>query len=213
MLQLALRDRLSGEVSLHLRLIASEVTQHEECAAQQSAPQVVPVIPVELCIHRVEFSHRPGEIDGIRETDSVGHERDHGQKRQNQAREDDRHLQDIGPRDGRDSAQRRVEHANDPDEQRSHPIVPAENDAHHDRRRIEREPDRRAALDQENDSGQRASDLGVEPPLRGIRTRCRRRPCERWGRRSPRGSPSRWEGRSRTARTACHRRRPDRWWR
>ena len=43
-------------------------------------------------------------------------------------------------------------------------VVPAEDDAHHDGRRIERQPHGRAALDQKNDSGKRAR-LRVEPAL------------------------------------------------
>ena len=42
--------------------------------------------------------------------------------------------------------------------------VPAEDDAHHDRRRIERNARRHAALNQENDRGKRAG-LGIEAPF------------------------------------------------
>ena len=59
---------------------------------------------------------------------------------------------------------RRIEHADDADEQSGHAIVPAEDDAHHDGGRIERESHRRAALDQKDDAGEGAR-FSVEAPF------------------------------------------------
>ena len=50
-------------------------------------------------IYGVELAHRSCEINGVGETDSVRHQRNHGDEAENQAGEDDRHLQHVGPGD------------------------------------------------------------------------------------------------------------------
>src|SRR5580692_10802554 len=61
----ALTDRFAREISLHLALIAAEIGQREEHAADETAPQVVAIVPVEAEIHGIEPSRSPGNSHGI----------------------------------------------------------------------------------------------------------------------------------------------------
>ena len=44
----ALRHRFSGEIALHLRLIAAEVSQRQKHPANYAAPDVIAVVPIEV---------------------------------------------------------------------------------------------------------------------------------------------------------------------
>ena len=82
-------------------------------------------------------------------------------ERHDQAEQDDDHLLHVGPGDRLDAAGDGVEMTRTPMISVVMPVRPAEDDRQHDGRRVERDAHRQAALDQEDDAGQRAR-LGVE---------------------------------------------------
>ncbi len=58
--QAALGNRFAGEVALHLRLIATEVSQGQEHSADKAAPDVVSVVPIEMRGHGIQSSRGAG---------------------------------------------------------------------------------------------------------------------------------------------------------
>src|SRR5579875_687822 len=67
--QPALHNRAAGEVSLHLALITSKIGQSKKCAANQSAPQVVAIGPVQMQINDIQPASSAGKMQGIPERD------------------------------------------------------------------------------------------------------------------------------------------------
>ena len=53
-------ERSRGQVSLHLALVASEVRQHQEEAADEAGPERVGLRQAELELERIQSSHRAG---------------------------------------------------------------------------------------------------------------------------------------------------------
>ena len=49
---------LAGEIALHLRLVRPEIGEREKHTADQPAPDVVPIVPVEARHHGVQPSRR-----------------------------------------------------------------------------------------------------------------------------------------------------------
>src|SRR5664279_5446874 len=63
--QAALGDRFPGEIALHLGLIAAEIREEEEGAADEAAPDVEAVVPIEVGGDGVEASGRARQIYGV----------------------------------------------------------------------------------------------------------------------------------------------------
>ncbi len=65
--QAALGDRFAGEVALHLRLIAAEIGKEKEGAAQQAAPDIEAVVPIEVSGDGVQPSGGARQKNGVAE--------------------------------------------------------------------------------------------------------------------------------------------------
>ena len=65
----ALGDGASREIALHLRLVAAEVGEKQERAAEQAAPDVVTVVPIEVGGHHVEAAGGARQVDGVAKRD------------------------------------------------------------------------------------------------------------------------------------------------
>ena len=152
----ALRDRLAGQIPLHLRLIASEIREGEKRASNQSAPKVVTVIRIEVKIHCAELSRCAGQRDRIADTDMGRHQSERDDECQDQREENHRHLLNVGPRNSLDAAGGRVEHHQAAHHDRRPLVRPAKDGGQNDRRRIERDPGRQSALNEEYETHQRA---------------------------------------------------------
>ena len=59
--------RTPRQVALHLRLVAPEIGEEQEGAAQQAAPDVEAVVPVEVGSDRVQPPGRARQVYGIAE--------------------------------------------------------------------------------------------------------------------------------------------------
>jgi hypothetical protein len=106
--QPALRDGAAGQVALHLRLVAAEVGEEQERAADQAAPDIEAVVPVEVGGDRVEAAGLARQKHGVAERDRRGHQHDHGHQRNHQPQKDDAHLLHVRPRHGLDAAEHGV---------------------------------------------------------------------------------------------------------
>ena len=157
-------DRLRSQVALDLALIAAEVPQHQEQAAQNARPERVLLAQVEAEIERVQPAGGARQVQRLSEAgvlqDAV--EQDHD--RRGHAEDDDEHLLDVGPRHGLHTADRRVGNHRDADDEHGDRQRPAEDRRHHDRRRRERDPERRRAADEKHEARERAHP-DVEAPL------------------------------------------------
>ena len=100
----ALRDRFAGEIALHLGLVAAEIGQRQEHAADQAAPEVVAVVPIEVQIHGVQPARRAGELHRVEERDVVRQQQNRDDQRQHQRDDDHAHLLHVGPGDRLDAA-------------------------------------------------------------------------------------------------------------
>src|ERR1035438_2672059 len=81
----ALGDRFSGEIALHLGLIAAEVGEEEKRAADEAAPDIEAVVPIEVGGDGVEASGGARQKDRVAERDRGGKQLDHGDQRDHQA--------------------------------------------------------------------------------------------------------------------------------
>ena len=75
--QLAFRYRFAGQITLHLGLVASKIGERQKHPADQAAPQVIAVVPIEVKIDGVELSGHTGQAHRIQERDLA---RQHGER-------------------------------------------------------------------------------------------------------------------------------------
>ena len=69
--QAALRDGFAGQVALHLRLVAAEIGEEQERAADQAAPDVEAVVPIEVGGDGVQPARRARQEHGVAERDRM----------------------------------------------------------------------------------------------------------------------------------------------
>jgi hypothetical protein len=160
----ALVDRLRGEIALDLALVATEVGEHQEEARDGARPDGVLLREVEREVERPEPAGRAGDVQRLAERHVVGKPGDERNHRSQHAKDDDRHLLDVGPRHRLHAAEHRVDrrrHANREDRERE---IPAEHDREDDRGRRDDDAAGEAAAGEEQQRRQPAR-LRVEPLL------------------------------------------------
>ncbi len=81
-------DRFAGQVTLHLGLIAPEISQRQEHPADQAAPEVVLIVRVEMRVYHIQLSGRPGQAYRVDEGDALRQEMHRNSERQHQRAED-----------------------------------------------------------------------------------------------------------------------------
>ena len=89
----------AGKIALHLALIAAEIGERQERTADQPAPEVVAIVPIEVEIHGVQTAGGARQMHRVETEmlcgsacsaiDETGDERD----------EDHAHLLHVGPGD------------------------------------------------------------------------------------------------------------------
>jgi hypothetical protein len=149
-------DRLGGEVTLHLALVAAEVRQAEEQPANQSRPQGVGLAQVEPGINRLQPSGCTSELQRLAEADLAGDAVDQDADRRQHPDDDHDHLLDVGPGHRLDAAKAGVDHHRHRQRQHGRRHAPAENRGDHHCRRRQRNAQRERPSHQEQEAGQRS---------------------------------------------------------
>ncbi len=93
----ALLDRLAGEIALHLRLVAAEVRQRHQQAADEARPEVVRRGQIERKVDGVQPPHAPGHVQRVDDADVVGQRADGDGQSDGHAAQSDEELVHVRP--------------------------------------------------------------------------------------------------------------------
>ncbi len=151
---LRLTDGFGGEIALHLALVGPEVRQHQERPADHARPERVPLAHVEREVEDSQPAGRPGDPE--RFVGIHGHLDDEHDHDRDERDDDQDHLLHVGPRDGLNPADHRVDHRGDADEGHRPNEGDAEDRAEDHPRSRHDGAGRESPRDQEEKRGQRA---------------------------------------------------------
>ena len=160
----ALGERLRREIPLHLALVAAEIRERQEEAAEQARPERVRLVQIEPEVDGLETSHRTRDVQRRSRADALGQPHEQQHHRHAEPPDDEHHLLDVGPRDRLDAAEHRVDDRRHADRQHREPELPAQDHRQNQARRRDDEPAPEAALREEQQRRQRPR-LRVEPPF------------------------------------------------
>ena len=63
--QSSFAQRRAADVALHLRLVGAEIGERQKQSAENPAPKGVTLFQVPRVVHRLQFSHRPGDMHRV----------------------------------------------------------------------------------------------------------------------------------------------------